>query len=97
MAIIVDFDVTGVTFLTFTSKNLKQYAVLKAMGATPRLLLSTILAQAGVCALIGTGLGLGICGITGRIVVAFSLLRFSALRWFSWSVLWQPCSARSRS
>ena len=37
------------------------------MGATSNLLLSMIFVQAGVCALLGTGLGLGLCGIIGRI------------------------------
>jgi putative ABC transport system permease protein len=52
----------------FTYENLKQYAVLKAMGASHRTLRVMILVQAGVCALIGTGLGLGLCGIAGELV-----------------------------
>jgi putative ABC transport system permease protein len=57
----------------FTTDNLKQYAVLKAMGADSRLLLSMILVQSGLCALLGTGLGLGLCAIVGQIaIVAFN-------------------------
>ena len=48
----------------------KHYAVLKALGAPSRTLLSMIFAQASVCALLGTGLGLGVCGIATLIVVS---------------------------
>jgi putative ABC transport system permease protein len=67
MAMSVGFGVTGVMLFMFTNENLKQYAVLKAMGATSKLLLTMILMQAGLCALLGTGLGLGLCGIIGNI------------------------------
>jgi putative ABC transport system permease protein len=39
------------------------------MGATPRLLLTMILVQSGLCALLGTGLGLGLCAIVGQIAI----------------------------
>ncbi len=51
----------------FTKENLKQYAVLKTMGATSRPLLTMIVAQAGLCAIFGTGLGLGTCALVGRV------------------------------
>lgn len=51
----------------FTQENLSQYAVLSAMGTIPRVLRSMIFAQAGLCALIGTGLGIGLCGIAGEL------------------------------
>jgi putative ABC transport system permease protein len=54
----------------FTTDSLKQYAVLKAMGADSRLLLTMILVQSGLCAVLGTGLGLGLCAIVGRIAIA---------------------------
>lgn len=66
IAMLVGFGVTGVLLYIFTNENLKQYAVLKAMGATPQLLLGMIFAQAGLCALIGTGLGLGACAAAGQ-------------------------------
>lgn len=68
IAALVGFGMTGVLLYMFTHENLRQYAVLKAMGATPRLLLSMIFVQAGVCALVGSGLGLGACAIAGRLV-----------------------------
>lgn len=67
LAISVGFGVTGIMFYMFTRENLRQYAVLGAMGATPRVLLSMIFAQTGLCALIGTGLGIGLCAILGEI------------------------------
>ena len=39
------------------------------MGATSRLLLTMIFMQAGLCALLGTGLGLGLCAIIGQIAI----------------------------
>lgn len=68
LAISVGFGMTGVMLYMFTEENLRQYAVLKAMGATSRLLLTMIFVQSGLCALLGTGLGLGICAIVGQIV-----------------------------
>ena len=70
IAMLVGFGVTGVMMFMFTNENLKYYAVLNAMGATTRLLLAMICAQAALCALIGTGLGLGLCVLAGRIFAA---------------------------
>ena len=69
IAMFVGFGVTGVMLYMFTNDALKQYAVLKAMGANSRLLLSMIFAQAGLCALLGTGIGLGLCAIVGQIAI----------------------------
>ncbi len=67
LAMSVGFGVTGVMLYMFTNENLTQYAVLSAMGATRKILLMMIFAQAGLCALVGTGLGLGLCGIAGQL------------------------------
>jgi len=69
LAMSVGFGITGIMLYMFTTEALRQYAVLKAMGATSRLLLSMIFVQAGLCALLGTGLGLGLCAIIGQIAV----------------------------
>ena len=69
LATSVGFGVTGVMLYMFTTDSLKQYAVLKAMGATSKLLLTMIFVQAGLCALLGAGLGLGLCAIIGQIAV----------------------------
>jgi putative ABC transport system permease protein len=70
LAMTVGFGITAVLLYIFTTENLKQYAVLKAMGATPGLLVRMIFVQAGICTLIGTGLGLGTCAIIGPLVAA---------------------------
>ena len=84
IAMLVGFGVTGVMLYMFTEENLGQYAVLQAMGAPPRLLTMMILVQAAVCALVGTGIGLGACAVVGRIAAAeadypFRMMWFSAL------------------
>ena len=69
LAMSVGFGITGIMLYMFTTEALRQYAVLKAMGATSRLLLAMIFFQAGLCALVGTGLGLGLCAVIGQIAV----------------------------
>ena len=70
IAVLVGLGVTGVMLYMFTVDSAKQYAVLKAMGATPKVLLGMIFAQSSLCALLGIGLGQGLCVIVGRIAVA---------------------------
>jgi putative ABC transport system permease protein len=82
LAMSVGFGVTGVMLYMFTTESLKQYAVLKAMGATSERLLAMILVQAGLCALIGTGLGLGLCGIIGQIAITEAAYPFRMM-WFT--------------
>jgi putative ABC transport system permease protein len=65
LAITVGFGVTGVMLYIFTSENLRQYAVLGAMGATSRQLVRMLFGQAALCALLGSGLGLGACSLAG--------------------------------
>jgi len=67
LAMTVGFGTTGIMLYMFTYENLRQYALLKAMGASHGMLRSMILAQACICALTGTGLGLGLCGIVGEL------------------------------
>lgn len=66
IAMLVGFGATGVLLYMFTNENLRQYAVLKAMGASPHLLLTMIFVQAAICAILGTGLGLGLCAMAGE-------------------------------
>lgn len=70
LAMTMGFGVTGVMLFMFTYERQAQYAVLKALGAAPSTLVRMVLAQAAVCALLGTGLGLGVCGIVGEAVIA---------------------------
>jgi putative ABC transport system permease protein len=70
IAVLVGLGMTGVLLYMFTTDSLKQYAVLKAMGADSRLLLTMIFVQSGLCALLGIGLGLGVCAIVGQIAIS---------------------------
>ena len=70
IAVLVGFGVTGVMFYMFTADSLKQYAVIKTLGGTPRLLLAMIAVQVGSCAIVGTGIGLGLCAAVGRVTAA---------------------------
>jgi putative ABC transport system permease protein len=67
IAMLVGFGVTGVMMYMFTNENLKYYALLSTMGATTRMLLAVIFVQAGVCGLLGAGLGLGLCAAAGLV------------------------------
>src|SRR5262249_52314832 len=76
------FGVTGAMPCIVTTWALKQSAVRKALGATTRLLLAMIFVQAGVCALLGTGLGLGLCAIVGQLVAQAADYPFRIM-WFT--------------
>lgn len=82
IATLVGLGVTGVLLYMFTTDSLKEYAVLKAMGADSRLLLTMVFVQAGVCALLGIGLGLGVCAIVGQIAIAQFNFPFRMM-WFT--------------
>jgi putative ABC transport system permease protein len=69
IAMFVGFGVTGVMLYMFTADSLKQYAVLKTMGASSKLLITMIFVQSGLCALLSTGLGLGLCTIVGQLAI----------------------------
>ena len=68
LAMTVGFGVTGILLYMFSYENLKQYAVLNVMGATPHVLLAMVVVQAAACALIGTGIGLGACALVGTVI-----------------------------
>lgn len=69
LAMTMGFGVTGIMLYMFTYEHQKQYAVLKALGTRPRTLILMVLGQAATCSLLGTGVGLGICGIAGEAVI----------------------------
>jgi len=68
LAMTVGFGVTGVMLYMFTYENLRQYAVLKAMGAGPGMLTGMVFLQSVSSALLGTGIGLGLCSLAGQLV-----------------------------
>ena len=82
VAMFVGFGVTGVMLYMFTMDSLKQYAVLKTMGASSRLLLTMIFVQSSLCALLGAGFGLGLCAIIGRIAAVEANYPFRMM-WFT--------------
>ncbi|HVO60649.1 MAG TPA: ABC transporter permease, partial [Terriglobales bacterium] len=61
MSFIVGLSISGQTFYTFVLENIDKFAALKAMGANNHELVMMILSQAGFTALIGYGLGVGLC------------------------------------
>ena len=69
LAMTMGLGVSGVMLYMFTHENQRHYAVLKALGAAPGTLVTMVLTQVAVCSLLGTGLGLGLCGIAGEFVV----------------------------
>ncbi len=83
LAMTMGFGVTGVMLFMFTHENQKPYAVLTAMGASTETLVAMVLAQAALCALLGTGIGLGVCGIAGEGVIGlgfpFRMMWFTPL------------------
>jgi putative ABC transport system permease protein len=70
LAMTVGFGVTGVLLYMFTYENLKQYAVLKAMGTSRHVLLTMVFSQVGVCSIVGVGIGIGLCALIGEFVVS---------------------------
>jgi len=81
LAMTVGFGVTGIMLYMFTYENLKQYAVLKAMGASNGLLLKMVFIQAVSSAFLGTGIGIGLCAIVGNFI---TFIEFPyRLMWFT--------------
>lgn len=62
-AIIVGVVVSGQTFFLFVVENIKHFASLKAVGATDRMLLKMVGAQAAVVGSLGMAIGLGGCAL----------------------------------
>lgn len=83
LAMTMGFGVTGVMLYMFTYEHQAQYALLRALGASPRRVAGMVVLQAAVCALVGSGIGLGLCGIAGEFVVRlgfpFRMLWFTPL------------------
>ena len=65
LGFLVGAAIAGQTFYSFTLGNLRQFGVLKAMGASNWTLLRMILLQAAVVGSIGYGLGVGLTSLFG--------------------------------
>ncbi|MBI5598976.1 MAG: FtsX-like permease family protein [Deltaproteobacteria bacterium] len=82
LGFIIGAAVAGQTFYNFTLDNLRQFGVLKAMGATNATLLRMILLQAMAAGSVGYGLGVGAASLFGY-MVRTSVLAFK----FPWQLL----------
>ena len=86
LAMLVGFGVTGVMLYMFTYENLKQYAVLKAMGASNSMLINMVFTQVFIGVIIGSGIGIGICAVIGVSIVGvdypFRMMWFAPLLGF---------------
>jgi putative ABC transport system permease protein len=67
LGFLVGTAIAGQTFYNFTIDNLRQFAALKAMGATAWTLLSMVLLQALLVGAVGYGLGVGVASTFGII------------------------------
>ena len=68
LAMLVGFGVTGVMLYMFTYENIKQYAVLKAMGASKKQLSDMVFTQAFIGVIVGSGIGIAIAAIVGQAI-----------------------------
>jgi len=68
LAMLVGFGVTGVMLYMFTYENIKQYAVLKAMGASNRQLTNMVFTQAFIGVIVASGIGIGLSALLGQAV-----------------------------
>jgi putative ABC transport system permease protein len=71
ISFIVGLSISGQTFYTFILENLEHFGALKAIGSKGYELVYMILFQAGFTALIGYGLGIGLC----TMLIALAKLR----------------------
>ena len=71
VSFLVGLSISGQTFYTFILENLEKFGALKAIGAKGRELVYMILFQATFTALVGYGLGVGLC----TLVITIAKLR----------------------
>jgi putative ABC transport system permease protein len=71
VSFIVGLSISGQTFYTFILENREKFGALKAIGAKGRELLAMILFQAAFTAMMGYGLGVGLCSL----LIALAKLR----------------------
>jgi putative ABC transport system permease protein len=70
IAFLVGTLVVGLVIYTATVERQREYGVLKALGASNRLIYQVILAQAVLAALLGTALGMGLARAAGALIMA---------------------------
>jgi putative ABC transport system permease protein len=57
---VVGAVISGIMFFNFTQDNLRHFAVLKAIGASPLQLLGMVLLQSAIVGVLGYGIGIGL-------------------------------------
>ncbi len=65
LGFLVGTAIAGQTFYNFTIENLRQFAALKAMGATNGRIVGMILLQAVIVGFLGYGIGVGLAALFG--------------------------------
>ena len=83
LAVIVGFGVTGIMLYMFTYENIKEYAILKAIGASQNQLISMIFFQAFMSATISVGMGIGFCALVGKILFLYEFDYPFRMMWFA--------------
>jgi putative ABC transport system permease protein len=68
LGIIIGFSISGQIFYIMTLENLMYYALIKAVGGTPRVLLQMVLFQAALVGVIGFSLGIGATVLWGLMI-----------------------------
>jgi putative ABC transport system permease protein len=63
LGLVVGLIVSAAAFNQFTGENLPHFAMLKAVGTRPAVLVWLVLVQAAVAGLIGYGIGIGLAGL----------------------------------
>lgn len=82
LGIIVGAAISAQTFYAFVMENIRQFATMKAMGASNQTLIKVILLQNLVVGLIGYGIGLGLMAICGMVIPNITELSF----WTPWQI-----------
>ena len=82
LAMLVGFGVTGILLFMFIYEHIKQFATLKALGTNNEQLKQMVFVQATTLSLIGLGLGIGLCAITGT-SLAFTVGYPFRMAWFA--------------
>lgn len=81
LGILIGAAITAQTFYIFIVENLKQFAVMKAVGVTNKQLLGMVLAQAGVVGITGYGLGIGFTALFFKLTANAPALKGFMLLW----------------
>lgn len=79
LGFLVGAIITGFMFYSFTLDNLRYFGTLKAMGASDARLMTMVLLQAMVVAIIGFGLGIGLSSFMGAGAASDGTLAFRML------------------